>query len=187
MPMRYSMLFALFLLILTVTTAAQVRSPLMDKIVHSVQAKDPNWNFHTAVCTCPALVRPQIEYAAGSLHYHKQSSTRFVPIYIAYVPTAAVAMDSMAELVKVNDTAPYRRKDFTREDYLIADEAHLWTYENGTAALYFRSGTAIGELFGAQADVQFFARTLTKSWRSWQKPHRRGSHRQLASILVAPS
>jgi len=30
--------------------------------------------------------------------------------------------------------------------------------------LYFRSGAAIAELFGARGDVQFFARTLTKEW-----------------------
>ena len=159
-----SILFALFLLSVPVTTGAQGRSPLLDKVVHSVEAANPKWHLIPGVCDCPVLVRPQMAYALGSLYYRRLSSGRRVMIYIAYVSTAAIATDSMAELRKVNDTAPYRRKGYLREDYMIADEAYLWTYENGTAALYFRSGTAIGELFGAPADIQFVARTLTKAW-----------------------
>ncbi|HYW71115.1 MAG TPA: hypothetical protein VE961_08780 [Pyrinomonadaceae bacterium] len=94
------------------------------------------------------------------MRYRKIHSPRRVSINIAYVPTPVIARESMAELRKVNDTAPYRRKDSLREDYMVADEAYFWTYENGDAALYFRRGTAIGELLGAPDDVRFFARTL---------------------------
>jgi hypothetical protein len=160
-----SIVFVLLLtLAVPITTLAQGRSPLLDQVVQSVEAQNPKWHFVPGVCVCPVLVPAEVAYAFGSMRYGKLSSTRRVSINVAYVPTAAIAKDSMTELRKVNDTAPYRRKGTVREGYIIADEAYLWTYEDGSAALYFRNGTAIGELLGAPDDVRFFARTLIKAW-----------------------
>jgi hypothetical protein len=160
MSTKRSIVFALFLtLAVPVTTVAQGRSPLLDKVVQSVEGTNPKWHLILGFCTCPVLVRSQVTYAFGDMYYGKLSSPRRVSIYISYVPTPAIARDSMADLRDRNDTARYLRKD-----YMIGDEAYLWTFENGTASLYFRSGAAIGELFGNRADVHFFARTLTKEW-----------------------
>jgi hypothetical protein len=158
-------LFALFVIMVApMTIVAQGPSPLLDKVVESIEATNPKWQVVYGFCTCPALVRSEVAYAFGSMRYRKLSSPRRVSINIAYVPTPAIARDSMTFLRDQNDTAPYRDAARDRENYNIAEEAYLWSYTNGTAALYFRSGAAIAELFGARADVQFFARTLARKW-----------------------
>ncbi len=160
MSTHRSIVFVLFVaLAVPITSAAQGRSTLFDKVEQSIEATDPKWQVVLGFCTCPALVRSQVAYAFGDMYYRKLSSPRRVSIYISYVPTPSIARDSMADLRDRNDAARY-----LREDCSFAEEAHLWTFANGSAALYFRSGSAIGELFGARADVQFFARTLTKKW-----------------------
>jgi hypothetical protein len=146
-------------LLLSTPFASQSRSPLLNKIVQAVHTTNRNWHFIPGFCTCPALVRSQTDYAFGDMYYRKLTGDRRVSIYIAYVPSVTVATEWMRDLHARNRTAGYQR-----QDYSFADEASLWIYPRGGAALYLRSDAFVAELTGSAADVQFFARTLGKRW-----------------------
>jgi hypothetical protein len=142
-----------------ISAAAQGDSPLLDKIVRSVRESNPKWHFIPGFCTCPVLVRSQSAYAFGYMYYRELTSSSRVSIYISYMPTTAIANDWMKDICDRNATARYLREQFG-----FADEAYVWTFDNGNASLYFRNGAVIGELNGAPNDVRFFARTLNKQW-----------------------
>src|SRR6476660_1436669 len=110
----------------SVHTAAQGRSPLLDKIVESVRKVNPKWHFIPAICTCPVLVPSQSSYAFGAWHFGKLTSDRDVSIYISYVPTSARAADWMADLSR-RDVV----KEWHRGPYALGDEAYLWNSNTG--------------------------------------------------------
>jgi hypothetical protein len=151
---KYRSVFVTIFLILAacLPASAQGRSPLLDKIVASVRKANPKWHFIPGVCTCTRLVPSQTSYAFGGWHPGKLTSRRRVSIYISYVPTTADAADGMAEIGRRDVVSGWQRQRYT-----FADEAYLWTAENGYAYLYFRKGAIVVELSGALDDVKFFA------------------------------
>ena len=155
-------ILAAILLILAGCTPAEPQgsSTLLDRIAQSIRKANPKWHFISGFCTCPVLVPSQASYAFGVMYYRKWASPRDVLIYIAYVPKSANAADWMADLRDRNARAGWQR-----EQYWFADEAYLWTFDNGHANLYFRDGAVIAELSGASDDVNFFAHTLTERAR----------------------
>jgi hypothetical protein len=88
----------------------------------------------------------------GGWHYGKLTSSRHVSIYISYVPTPKSAADWMVELRSRNVVTGWHR-----EQYPFADEAYLWTSDDGHGYLYFRNGATVVELSGTLGDVKFFA------------------------------
>jgi hypothetical protein len=161
MSTHRSILPAILLILAAFTPATpQGSSPLLDRIVQSVRKTNPKWHFIPGFCTCPVLVRSQSAYAFGEMYYRNLTSGHRVLIYIAYVPTSAIAADWMTGLRDRNARAGWQR-----EQYWFADEAYLWTVDHGNAYLYFRKGAVVAELSGALSDVESFAHTLAEGAR----------------------
>ena len=159
--MNRSLLMALLLLVIAPTSGvAQGRSPLLDEVVRTVRGANPTWHFVPGFCTCPALVPSQTAYAFGDMYHRKISDHRHVMIYIGYVPTRALATNSLRDLRDRNAANGWRR-----DEYKFADEAYLfWTSDVGGASLYFRRGPAIAQISGRRTDVEFFAHMLLNQW-----------------------
>ena len=148
-----SLVLGIFMILAaSVDTAAQVRSPLLDRIVASVRKANPKWHFIPAVCMCPSLVQSQSSYAEGAWYLGKLTSRHHVSIYVSYVPTSDSAAKWMADLGRRNVVTGWYR-----EPYPFAEEAFLWTANTGYAYLYFRNGSLIVEVSGMLDDVKFFA------------------------------
>jgi len=134
-----SLLLAIFLVFaVSVHTAAQGRSPLLDRIVASVRKANPKWHFIPDICTCPPLVPSQSSYAFGDWVRGKVNSRRQVSIYISYVSTSAGAAAWMADLGRRN-----LKTGWHREPYALADETDLLITDTGYAYLNFRNGSIV--------------------------------------------
>lgn len=160
--MQTVILLCLSLLLLTLTSVpieAQGRSPLLDKVVHSVKKKAPQWHFIPGVCTCPPLVPSQKSYASGGWHLEdRKGKPRHVGIYVSEVPSAEEATAWM-EGVSWREVAA----GWQRERYWLGDEASLLRNEDGTSStIYFRTGHVIIEVSGALREVERFARYIAE-------------------------
>jgi len=156
-----SLLLALLLLVIpSVPLFAQGRSALINEVVRSVRNANPKWHFVAGFCTCPGLVRSQTAYAFGVMYHRKISDHRHVAIYIAYVPTVALAADWFRDLRDRNAANGWQQ-----DEYKFADEAYLcWASDPRGASLYFRRKAAIVQISGSRTDVQFVAHTLLNEW-----------------------
>jgi hypothetical protein len=157
--MRKSQSLMLALLVLAISTqvGAQGRSPLLDKVVRSVNKHRPSWHFIPGVCTCPPLVPIQTSYAAGGWHPGNITSKRHVSIYISYVASVEDAAQWMAGLSQRDVVEGWRR-----DRYKLGDESYLWSANDGYSYLYFRKGSVVVELSGKAGDVKLFAEYAEK-------------------------
>ena len=153
MKKAQTLLLVLMVLAISTPIGAQGRSPLLDKVVSSVNEHEPLWHFIPANCTCPALVPSQISYAMGGWYLGDLTSRRRVTIYISYTPSVQDATQWMEELSQRDLVKGWRRAR-----YELADESYLWSADDGHSYLYFRQGSVAVEVSGDITDVKLFAK-----------------------------
>ena len=161
--MRKSKTLLLILIVLTASTpgSAQGRSPLLDKIISSIEKHQPLWYFIPGVCTCPALVPNQLSHAMGGWHLGGLASKRDVTIYISYVPSVEDAAEWMEGLTKWNVAEGWHR-----DRYPLGDESYLSSADDGYSYLYFRKGSVVLEVSGEDSDVKLFAKYAEEQMRA---------------------